>query len=431
MANGLDTFSASAWTNNVTSVTLAHQCIGSQVALIVFVQIATAITPTATVTYGGKPMIAVQSNFTYAASGLGGGAFILLNPPSGTNNIVATLSATGTTTNLKVTGISLTGVRDVSSSLLNQALSANMAGSIGTKFANDWIITANHIDGNDTITAPIGFTQITNNGTATSTVTAGAVALKGPIASPSIQGFSWLSTASDNNFVISLVVSAANPPPYKGPYKISPSLGALNSLQSSSQLVRTSTGNLYSVISSSGDVDIYKSVDKGQTWNEQDYHNTVPTGSTNITAAIDGNNVIHIGFSNPAGLGAYISFNTSTDTYGRTEVVPSASTGRIAIAVDSNNIPHIIVGQNAAIGYSNRTKGSWKPVVSISGGSFNNTLSNVDLHIDQNNVPQFSTITGSNTTGIAIGNKNDATAFTINASFPAGLGIGEIGRAHV
>src|SRR5438105_2872948 len=101
-------------------------------------------------------------------------------------------------------------------------------------------------------------------------------------------------------------------------YKIDASLGALNSNQSSSQLVRTSTGNLYAVIVSSGDVRVYKSTNNGVSWVQQDYRNVPSTVDTLVSAVIDSSDTIHIAFTGVSNtIVRYVQYSTSTDTFGQ------------------------------------------------------------------------------------------------------------------
>jgi hypothetical protein len=198
--------------------------------------------------------------------------------------------------------------------------------------------------------------------------------------------------------------------------KIAANLGALSSIQSAPQLVRTSAGILYAIVSTGTLIRVYKSTNNGISWAIQDYPNVPKATSSSVSAAIDGNGVIHISIVN--GTLFYIQFSTTTDTFGRLEKVNSSGTSSVSIAVDSNNIPHIVAAlAGALVNYFNRTSGTWSPAVTlaITGQPFNG-----DIQIDQNNVPQVS-ILDSTVNGVKafIGNKNNATSFTSNTIEPS------------
>ena len=60
--------------------------------------------------------------------------------------------------------------------------------------------------------------------------------------------------------------------------KIAGALGAISGNQASSQLVRTSTGILYALVTTSSLVlKIYKSTNNGLSWLQQDYNNSPQT----------------------------------------------------------------------------------------------------------------------------------------------------------
>ena len=103
-----------------------------------------------------------------------------------------------------------------------------------------------------------------------------------------------------------------------------PSFGALSSTQSSSQLLRTSNGNLYAVLLTADlRVGVFKSTNNGNTWSKQKYINsptyTVFSGFRGLSAAIDSTDIIHIVYTQtPPNLTGvrYIQYSTSTDTFG-------------------------------------------------------------------------------------------------------------------
>jgi len=108
MAIAIDTTSLSgAWNNNESSVTWSHNCGGSNRTLVVFVETHNSDKATG-VTYNGVSMTKQGAAVSYNNSTRWVTAWVLINPASGANNIVATLSATDY---VKTSGISLTDTK--------------------------------------------------------------------------------------------------------------------------------------------------------------------------------------------------------------------------------------------------------------------------------------------------------------------------------
>jgi len=168
----------------------------------------------------------------------------------------------------------------------------------------------------------------------------------------------------------------ANPPnPWSGPYKIAASLGTLSTTQSSTQLVRTSGGVLYAVLASGKRVSVWKSSDNGKIWTQPDYGRGPTTTSTGIAAAIDNSGIIHIAYIFLGTSARYVQFSTTTDTFNIKEIIPNAgSVSSIAIAIDSNSVPHVAYTDNSAstVIYTNRPINYpvpyWQPKVTIVSG---------------------------------------------------------------
>lgn len=206
--------------------------------------------------------------------------------------------------------------------------------------------------------------------------------------------------------------------------KLAASLGALNSGQSSSQLVRTSGGNLYAVLVVSSTIKIYRSTNSGVSWSIQDYSNSPSTLGTFVAAAIDGTDKIHMAFRKQAVVNIleYATFSTSTNTFGPSEDIQASqvnpATGA-AIAIDSNNQPHVAYADSGNGKYYNRIGKSGQVWNSAALGAF--STSNLDIQLDLNNIPWISYI--DNTTPalrVATGNRNNASSFTSTAVVASG-----------
>lgn len=201
--------------------------------------------------------------------------------------------------------------------------------------------------------------------------------------------------------------------------------GALSTNISSSQLVRTSTGILYSVLVAIGNkgstqIQVFKSINNGISWSKQDYIHSPLTTTTLASVAIDSSDLLHILYVAGSTETQIVHgvYSSATDTFGIQENAFSlinplnGSSGSLAIAIDQNNIPHAIAATGSAGGgdteYANRIKGFWTKV------QLNTTRSSqVDIIIDNNNIPQIA-INSSFGGGLllALGNKNNATTFT-------------------
>jgi hypothetical protein len=194
-------------------------------------------------------------------------------------------------------------------------------------------------------------------------------------------------------------------------------------------LVRTSNGVLYSVSgqTTDDDVEVYKSLDDGETWTAQDTANE-PTYSTGtegkIACAIDSTDLIHIiWWENGTGL-RYCTFNTSTDTYGTPETAYSetasqSSTTSVSITIDSNDIPHTAFIHTFSLKhlrYTNRIGGSWKTPIQEANAS---NMTGVDITINDDDIPQMSYIYNNSNLHVELGNQNDATSFSLYSGITA------------
>ncbi len=166
---------------------------------------------------------------------------------------------------------------------------------------------------------------------------------------------------------------------------------------SSRKLVRTSTGNLYTFINDGGSCEIWKSIDNGTNWTQQDFADSITcTNAVGISMAIDGTNVLHLLYGTSTPTLSYQTFNTTTDQFsGSPDTLHSGSlSGSFDISVDTNNIPHVVwtffVASVGNIRYGNKVSGSWSTISieSVSGVTF----SNLSLTIDEDNYAEFSYI---------------------------------------
>lgn len=195
-------------------------------------------------------------------------------------------------------------------------------------------------------------------------------------------------------------------------------------------VVRTSTGTLYAFINTAGTCGVWKSTD-GTTWTEQDSAHHQGCGVTTnrqIAMAIDSTNTIHLVWASAGNddTVAYITFNTSTDTFvGTFTNITNCANGAsfpyvydLGISIDSSNKPHLIAHCSSDVDgayyirYTNRVSGSWKAWILVDLATVN---AGVGLTIDKDNKPEIVYYTfkiSSSSVYAAIGNVNDAASFT-------------------
>jgi hypothetical protein len=201
---------------------------------------------------------------------------------------------------------------------------------------------------------------------------------------------------------------------------------------SARNVVRTSGGTLYAIFQNTTNTAVvaFKSTD-GTTWTEQNSAGRPATASGtpgSVSAAIDSTGVIHVSWW-VGGTGLkYVTFDTSTDTWG-TAVTALALTRTItnvyeatAIAIDSSNKPHIAFVYNETnmsiawdgVYYTNKVGAGWKAQVQIEGATAQKNCGMPDITISDENVPEISYI---NVTSVQVtaaqGNANDAASFTL------------------
>src|SRR3990167_617019 len=202
--------------------------------------------------------------------------------------------------------------------------------------------------------------------------------------------------------------------------------------------VRTSTGIPYVVLFDSTDdkIEVWKGNSVTPTsFTEKDTANS-PVGATygSISAAIDGNGIIHIVWCEYISKSddlEYIQFDTGDDTFKNATTInadlgaESTTVSRLftSIAIDSNNIPHVAyvgVESNAGtfgqvVRYENRIGGVWNGTgVEVEGQTGNKNCLDPDITINASNIPIISYVNSDDDVlSRAVGNTNDATSFTL------------------
>lgn len=207
-------------------------------------------------------------------------------------------------------------------------------------------------------------------------------------------------------------------------------------------VVRTSAGIPYVIVEdlTNGAIRVFKGDAATPTsFAEQDSANNPATaGYGACSAAIDSTGIIHIAYQYDNGKASelrYVTFNTGTDAFaGDAQVIadigadPTAITNLYtAIAIDSNDIPHIAYIEYRASGgtdyftvfYQNRIGGAWNASgVEVEGVTANVQTAVPDIAIDADNKPVIAYRIPSADQAYAkaaIGNANDATSFTLQA----------------
>lgn len=183
------------------------------------------------------------------------------------------------------------------------------------------------------------------------------------------------------------------------------------------QLVRTSNGDLYTFVNDAGSCEIWQSLNGGNNWTQKDSGNakTCLSGGE-LTLAVDSSNILHLLYESSATVLLYSTFNTSTGLYsGTNETVHTSttSTSSIDMSLDSNDIPHVVLHDNAGITsyfyYDNRVGGAWN------GTDIELTTTiapyGASIVINEDNKPEVAIIRGSLLTACE-GNANDAASFT-------------------
>jgi hypothetical protein len=188
------------------------------------------------------------------------------------------------------------------------------------------------------------------------------------------------------------------------------------------QIVRTSDGTLYASIVRSGltnYLEMWKSTNDGDTWTEQDSANSPFTSDylNGPSIAVDSNDFIHIiyslSFDGPTSSSIkYTTFSTIVDQWnvGSPPVVEEIEADTVNsdifsqdIAIDSNNVPHIVYKDGNVVQYGNRAGFVWT-VINVESVA-NNSISIV---VNEDNIPEISYHnTTDNDLTAAVGADND------------------------
>lgn len=157
MAIAYDSFS-SGKSNSTASLTVSHTCSGSDRILLVSTMCNGAFTTG--VTYNGTSMTLLLQDKDGGGGGSGTGVYYLINPDSGTHDIVASLS----TNYIVLTAVSYTGV--LQSSFPNTSSKENFPADNGANQTNTitpgiddcWVVGGAFVNANAATTAGAGTT---------------------------------------------------------------------------------------------------------------------------------------------------------------------------------------------------------------------------------------------------------------------------------
>lgn len=213
--------------------------------------------------------------------------------------------------------------------------------------------------------------------------------------------------------------------------QIAAALGAIKPA-SGRMVVRTSGGTLYALILVTTTLRLYKSTD-GTTWTEPDSaHRPTIVSGTSASIAINASDVISVIYVvGGTNIITYNTYSTSTDLFGTAENVNVGGSNNgltsIDIAIDSNGVPHIVVGTTTiasnTVYYKNRVGGVWN--ANVTTITVTNGCTSCQILIDQNNIPQYVAQHDTISINVLIGNTNNATSFTTKTftTFPNGVSI--------
>lgn len=211
--------------------------------------------------------------------------------------------------------------------------------------------------------------------------------------------------------------------------------GNTNRINSGTRVnVRTSSGIPYVLVhhATANDLRIYKGNSSTPTsFSGQDTSNEPTVSSTNdgvVAAAIDSSDIIHtITFFNSGKNSTvrYATFDTSSDTWSTSTTIfdvgdDSAVDPFVGVAIDSNDIPHIVWVDGVAnmgtdydtVYYANRVGGSWNTQVEVRGATASVNANTPSIEIDADNIPFIALGDDAPSTRVFEGNANNATSFT-------------------
>ncbi len=181
------------------------------------------------------------------------------------------------------------------------------------------------------------------------------------------------------------------------------------------QVVRAKNGDLYTFVNDAGTCGVWKSTD-GASWSEQDstHHKTCMSYS-GVSIAIDSTDKLHLLYASGSNTLQYDTFTAGAFSILNENIyndVGGNGLGGFDIAVDANNIPHVVyvyidTFTDNQLGYDNRVGGAWN------GSDANPDTDSVGLlsptiEINETGYPEVSYIKAS--TGVLVakaGNGND------------------------
>ena len=172
---------------------------------------------------------------------------------------------------------------------------------------------------------------------------------------------------------------------------------------------RSSSGIPYSLSldETNNDIEVYKGNSTTPTSYSLADSITAETDPVGISGAIDSDDIIKISWLDDAGKASplrYAEFDCDTDTFNTPVSIvvdigedPTAANLYTAIAIDSNDVPHIVYNEYQKIGgvstyvakYVNKVGGSWNTPVNVDYIQ-NANCKKIEIAIDLDNIPFIS-----------------------------------------
>lgn len=196
-------------------------------------------------------------------------------------------------------------------------------------------------------------------------------------------------------------------------------------LGSGRNIVRTSSGVLYSVVEDGGVCEVWESTDNGYNWFIQDSAND-PACATTISPAIaiDSTDTIYMVYRDDVVVNSlyYVTFSTTTGLFSAESLLMGGTGSQklsVDISIDSNDKPHVVftqsvVGEYYQVVYSNLVTTTWTGVTVETTSSYGVTVSRAVISISDEDIPEISYIhMGDSDLTAAVGNQNNANSFTL------------------
>lgn len=149
-----------------TSLTVAHTCTGSNLLLYAYVCTVAATDFAVTATYNAVSMTSITSGFLISSGNARMSNFYLLNPATGSNNIVFTPNASANmgSVNTSYTGVKQSGQPDASGTVSSSVASGGTQTLTLTTVAGSCWFIASAFGAGDLPNASTGFTSRGTNG---------------------------------------------------------------------------------------------------------------------------------------------------------------------------------------------------------------------------------------------------------------------------